>query len=160
VRLDGNVAIGVDAEASSILHVDTDDANTTPILTLANTNGDFQIFRGDATPESLITASIGDIVSDSTNGVAYIKNSGNGTNTGWLSFANNGLVPFPERSRLTVALPSMTVRTPLAGTPLAVQLTWLLTFLPILAIAERTLQLPVGLPWTIFLLLMTIWMSY
>ena len=69
---------------SSVLHADSNSVNTDAILTLENTAGDFQLFRSDATPESNITGSIGDMVIDGTNGNAYIKNSGNLSNTGWL----------------------------------------------------------------------------
>jgi len=81
----GTVGIGT-TTPSSIFHIDTNAANTTPILTLENTGGDLQFFRADATPEGSITGSIGDLVIDSTNGAAYIKNTGTATNTGWLQF--------------------------------------------------------------------------
>lgn len=58
-------------------------ADTLPILTLENTGGDFQIFRDDASPESVITGSIGDLTLDTTNGGLYLKISGSATNTGW-----------------------------------------------------------------------------
>ena len=64
--------------------MDSNAANTTAITTFENTGGDFQLFRSDATPEGSITGSIGDLVIDSTNGNAYIKNTGAATNTGWL----------------------------------------------------------------------------
>jgi hypothetical protein len=88
-RFDGSVMIGA-TSASSVLHADSNAVNTTAILTLENTNGDFQVFRTDVTPESSVTGSIGDIAVDSTNGVFYGKITGNATSTGWLSFANNG----------------------------------------------------------------------
>ncbi|MCP3679006.1 MAG: hypothetical protein GY782_01395, partial [Gammaproteobacteria bacterium] len=78
----GNVGIGV-TSPSTILHVDSNDANTVAIQTIENTAGDFQIFRSDATPESAITGSIGDLCVDSTNGDLYVKESGSATNTGW-----------------------------------------------------------------------------
>ena len=81
----GEVGIGT-INPSSIFHIDTNAANTAPILTLENTAGDLQFFRSDATPEGNITGSIGDFVIDGTNGAAYIKNTGNTTNTGWLQF--------------------------------------------------------------------------
>lgn len=83
---DGRFGIGNTLPAS-VLHADSNEANTEPILTLENTGGDFQFFRSDANPESNITASIGDLAVDSTNGTAYIKSEGNATNTGWVQFA-------------------------------------------------------------------------
>ncbi|MCD4811000.1 tail fiber domain-containing protein [bacterium] len=82
----GEVGMGTIAP-SSILHIDSNAANTAAILTLENTAGDFQVFRTDATPESSVTGSIGDLAVDGSSGEMYIKNSGSGTNTGWLSFA-------------------------------------------------------------------------
>ena len=84
----GTVGIG-NTSPSSVLHVDSNAANTTPIITLENTAGDMQIFRTDATPEGSVTGSIGDFAIDGTNGKSYIKNSGNGTNTGWAQFGGN-----------------------------------------------------------------------
>jgi len=81
----GNVGIGTTAPSTK-LEVNSGAANTTPIFTLGNTAGDVQMFRADATPEGSVTGSIGDITIDGTNGNAYIKNSGNATNTGWVQF--------------------------------------------------------------------------
>ncbi len=74
----------------SILHANSGGINDIPILTLENTAGDIQMFRTDATPESSVTGSIGDFAFDGTNGEAYIKHSGNGTNTGWLRMLRQG----------------------------------------------------------------------
>ena len=74
----------------SILHANSGGINDIPILTLENTAGDIQMFRTDANPESAITGSIGDIAFDGTNGEAYIKHSGNSTNTGWLRMLRQG----------------------------------------------------------------------
>lgn len=63
--------------------VNSNAANTTAIQTLENAAGDIQLFRSDASPEGSITGSIGDRCVDGTNGVMYIKGSGNATNTGW-----------------------------------------------------------------------------
>jgi hypothetical protein len=82
----GNVGIGNSAP-STALHVDSNGANTTAILTLENTAGDLQIFRVDATPEASVTGSIGDLVVDSTNGVVYLKETGNSTDTGWVQIS-------------------------------------------------------------------------
>lgn len=84
----GNVGIGT-TTPSTILDVNSGAVNTTPIFTLGNTAGDMQIFRIDATPEGTITGSIGDFAIDGTNGTAYIKNSGNATNTGWVQFGGS-----------------------------------------------------------------------
>lgn len=70
----------------SVFHIDSNAANTAAIATLENTGGDLQFFRSDATPEGSITGSIGDLTVDGTNGTAYIKSSGNATNTGWVQF--------------------------------------------------------------------------
>jgi cysteine-rich repeat protein len=83
---DGLFGIGNTLPAS-VLHADSNEANTEPILTLENTDGDFQFFRTDSTPENTVTASVGDLAVDSTNGIAYIKNTGDITNTGWVQFA-------------------------------------------------------------------------
>jgi hypothetical protein len=82
----GEFGIG-NTTPASVLHADSNAANTTPIFTLENTAGDIQMFRTDATPESAVTASVGDLAVDSTNGKAYIKEDGIATNTGWVQFA-------------------------------------------------------------------------
>lgn len=82
---DGLFGIGT-TSPSTVIHADSNDLNSVPILTLENTAGDLQFFRTDATPEAAITGSIGDLAIDSTNGNAYIKNSGTATNTGWVQF--------------------------------------------------------------------------
>lgn len=81
----GQVGIGT-GTPSSILDVNSNAANTSPIFTLGNTAGDIQMFRADASPEGSITGSIGDLAIDGTNGNAYIKNSGDSTNSGWIQF--------------------------------------------------------------------------
>lgn len=63
--------------------VNSNAANTSAIMTIQNTAGDFQIFRTDATPESAVTGSIGDMAVDGTGGVLYFKQSGSASNTGW-----------------------------------------------------------------------------
>ncbi len=65
-------------------------ANTAPMMTFANTSGDFEIFRTDATPEASVTGSIGDLAIDGTGGDLYIKNTGNATNTGWVDVGAGG----------------------------------------------------------------------
>lgn len=71
----GNGSLGFDSNA----------ADTTAILSIENTGGDFQIFRDDASPESVITGSIGDLMIDTTGGALYLKNTGSATNTGWVA---------------------------------------------------------------------------
>lgn len=68
---------------TTMLHVDSNAANTTGILTLENTAGDIVIFRTDATPEAAVTGSIGDLAIDGTNGKLYLKATGSASNTGW-----------------------------------------------------------------------------
>lgn len=63
--------------------VDTADANTVAILTLANTAGSNKIFRVDATPEAAVTGSPGDLAL-SSEGKTYRKATGTDTNTGWV----------------------------------------------------------------------------
>jgi hypothetical protein len=82
IQADGNVVIG-NTTASSILHIDSNAANTVAIQTLENSAGNIQIFRVDATPEGSVTGSIGDLSIDSIAGILYIKTSGSATNTGW-----------------------------------------------------------------------------
>lgn len=82
----GSVGIGTNTPASA-LHVNSGDVNTVAILSLENTGGDIQVFRTDSNPEGVLTSSVGDIVIDETNGKAYIKYTGNGTNTGYVQFA-------------------------------------------------------------------------
>ncbi len=78
---DGNLSIGT-TSASSALHVDSNAAGTTAVATFENTPGDFQLFVTNADPESAITANIGDLALDGTNGNMWIKHEGAG-NTGW-----------------------------------------------------------------------------
>ncbi len=63
--------------------VSTSAGNTTAVWTFKNTAGDCQVFRVDATPEGSVTGSICDLALDGTNGILYIKNTGDGTTTGW-----------------------------------------------------------------------------
>ncbi len=79
---DGNLGIG-NTSPSSALHVDSNAANTTAIFTVENTAGDFQVFVTTADPESAITASIGDLAIDPSNGNIWIKHEGAASNTGW-----------------------------------------------------------------------------
>ena len=85
VTNNGTVGIGMNNTSvpASMLHVNSSSANTKPIITVENQAGDFQMFRTDATPESSVTGSVGDIAVDSTGGKMYIKETGSSTNTGW-----------------------------------------------------------------------------
>lgn len=68
------------------LTIDSNAANTSAILTLENTAGQFQIFRVDAAPEGVITGSPGDIAIWAVDGVVgrmFFKVTGDATNTGW-----------------------------------------------------------------------------
>lgn len=65
------------------LTVDSNAADTAAIITVENTAGNFQIFRTDAEPEGVLTASVGDLQVDTVGGEMHLKVSGNGTNTGW-----------------------------------------------------------------------------
>ena len=78
----GNVGIATTSPLT-ILEVDSNAASTTAIITISNNVGDFQIFRVQATPESTVTGSLGDLAVDGENGKLFIKNTGNETNTGW-----------------------------------------------------------------------------
>lgn len=81
VVLTGGAAFGIGT--AGLVQLINAGANTDPIAELENTAGDIQLFRTDATPESSVTGSIGDLAVDGTGGVLYIKNTGSGTNTGW-----------------------------------------------------------------------------
>lgn len=63
--------------------VSTSAGNTVPVWEFKNAAGKFQVYRVDATPESAVTGSIGDLAIDGTNGIIYIKNTGTASNTGW-----------------------------------------------------------------------------
>ena len=85
----GNNTMGIGTNTpSSALDINSNGANGVAIFTIGNTAGDIQMFRTDATPEGSVTGLIGDLAFDGTNGEAYIKNSGNSTNTGWLRMLN------------------------------------------------------------------------
>ena len=55
----------------------------------ASVAGNSGIVRSDATPEGSITASIGDLAIDTTNGKLYLKATGTATNTGWVELLNS-----------------------------------------------------------------------
>ena len=58
-------------------------SSTSALFTFGNTLTDYQLFSGQANPETQITGSIGDIFTDTINGRLYLKQSGSVTNTGW-----------------------------------------------------------------------------
>jgi hypothetical protein len=83
----GYVGIGTPDPSSSL---DVQAFATTsgfPILTLGNTDGNFQIFNTIASPEGVVFGAIGDIAVDSSNGRMYLKETGTSTNTGWSQVA-------------------------------------------------------------------------
>lgn len=82
----GNVGIGTNTTLSR-LHVFSEAASTTAIVTHENNAGDYQQFLVTSNPQGLVTGSRGDLAIDSSNGRLYIKETGNGTNTGWVAFA-------------------------------------------------------------------------
>lgn len=82
----GQIGIGTNTPSAQ-LDVYSAATATFPLLTLENSDGNFQIFNASTTPEGLITGSHGDLAIDSTNGRMYIKQSGTSTNTGWVAFA-------------------------------------------------------------------------
>ncbi len=87
----GNNTMGIGTNTpSSALDINSNGANGVAIFTIGNTAGDIQMFRTDATPDGSVAGSIGDLAFDGTNGEVYIKNSGNGTNTGWLRMLRQG----------------------------------------------------------------------
>lgn len=95
----GATAISDDA---NVLTLTTTGGATQSIMTIANSTGDFQIFQGTATPEAAVTASIGDLFIDTSNGKLYQKTSGNGTNTGWAAFGAAGADSTTASNGLTV----------------------------------------------------------
>ncbi len=91
VATSGAATIGGALSAAS-LSVNTAGANTTAIATLANTAGNFRIFRTDATPNGSVTGDLGDLAVDTTNAVVYIKTVASGTNTDWVAFSTGSVV--------------------------------------------------------------------
>lgn len=82
----GVVGVGTSAPQAR-LHVHSGAAATTPIAIYQNSTGNFAVFATNATPESAITGSIGDVAIDHTGGGVYLKRSGSNTNTGWQRLA-------------------------------------------------------------------------
>ncbi len=86
----GRVGIGT-ITPSTRLHVNSDAASTTAIATYQNNAGDYQQFLVTSNPQGLVTGSRGDLAIDSANGRLYIKETGNGTNTGWVALGSAGV---------------------------------------------------------------------
>jgi len=78
----GNVGIGT---VSPDADLDIEAAENTEVLRFSDsTNTDsVGFFTGNATPESTVTAQLGSLFLDNSNGALYVKNTGDGTNTGW-----------------------------------------------------------------------------
>jgi len=87
ITLAGLVSIG-HASPALTLDVRSSSANTTGVFSLANSTVTTPLkqFATNATPESAITASPGDIAFANA-GAAYLKETGSATNTGWAKFA-------------------------------------------------------------------------
>jgi hypothetical protein len=85
----GNVGIGT-ATPALTLDILSASPNTTGIFSLANSTvtTPLKTFVTNATPESAITGSVGDVAFSSV-GFAYIKETGTATNTGWKKFATS-----------------------------------------------------------------------
>ncbi len=62
--------------------ITTSTGATTSVLNLTNSVDTINTFIGSATPQGVISSSVGDIAIDGTNGLAYSKGQGAG-NTGW-----------------------------------------------------------------------------
>lgn len=86
LRSTGNLGIG-EANPTAKIHLTSTGGATSSMIALANTTGTSNIFRTNATPESAITASQGDLALSNT-GELYGKVSGTSTNTGWGKYLN------------------------------------------------------------------------
>jgi hypothetical protein len=73
------------------LNVANASGSTQSIMSLTNTVDTIDQFITNATPESAITGSIGDLAVDATGGALYIKNTGTATNTGWKKVVAGGV---------------------------------------------------------------------
>ncbi len=80
--ISGDLIITGNLTVQGAISVNSNAVDTVAIMTIENIGGNFQIFRDDASPEGVITGSIGDLCIDTTGGEIYIKESGTG-NTGW-----------------------------------------------------------------------------
>lgn len=88
-RLTNGSLFGIGITPTTALHIDSNAADTTAIATLENTSGNCQIFRIDgSTPEGSITGSRCDLAAGivAGEGVLYIKEKGDASNTGWKIF--------------------------------------------------------------------------
>ncbi len=106
----GNDRVGIGTAApSTVFHVDSNAVDTTAIITIENTGGNFQVFRDDASPETVISGSIGDLCVDTTGGGIYIKKTGAASTAGWM------LVNPPTFKSYTIADPGTAGTYYLAG---------------------------------------------
>lgn len=80
----GQIGIGIAAPISA-LHVDSNAADSTGIVTIENTAGDCKIFRVTSNPEGSLTADRCDIAIGivASEGIIFIKEQGDGNNVGW-----------------------------------------------------------------------------
>lgn len=56
--------------------------------------GDFSVFTSNGSPEGVVTAGLGDLCIDTTNGIQYTKVSGSNTNSGWLAGGGPAIIMF------------------------------------------------------------------
>lgn len=80
--------VGIGTQTPDAL-LDLSIAENTEILRFTDsTNSDsVGFYTGNATPEGVVTAQLGSLFLDNANGELYIKDTGDGTNTGWLQVA-------------------------------------------------------------------------
>lgn len=67
----------------------SENGQTLPVFSLVNTIGNVSYFVTTASPEGVITADIGDLAVDISNGAFYIKKTTSGTNTSWYNFTSS-----------------------------------------------------------------------
>ncbi|MBF0523236.1 MAG: hypothetical protein HQL24_09300, partial [Candidatus Omnitrophica bacterium] len=84
--VDGSIGIGI-GTAATAFYVNSNAVMTTPIVTVRNNVGLFQVYIQSGTPEGTVTGSIGDLCVDPVNGFIYVKNTGTATNAGWKQIA-------------------------------------------------------------------------
>ena len=89
----GNTTAGSSLALSSggVISLTNNQGNTQSIMSMTNSVDTIDHFLTNATPESSITGSIGDLAVDATNGSMYIKKTGTTTNTGWEQFLTGGV---------------------------------------------------------------------
>jgi len=85
----GKVGIGT-VSPDALLDIETTE-NTEILRFTDSTNSDsVGFYTGNASPESVVAAQLGSIFLDNANGAAYVKDTGDGTNTGWKQLAITG----------------------------------------------------------------------